>query len=356
LNPPPAGGVAILMVKPIPPYRSAAPVGPAPDGPKLLDRVRTAMRVRHYSLRTEEAYVSWIRRFILFHNKRHPADMAEAEINRFVSHLAVDRKVSPSTQTQALSAIVFLYRHVLGKEIGELEGLVRARKKTRLPTVLTRSEVAKVLAKLPHKLRLMAGLLYGGGLRQMECIRLRVKDIDFDYRQIVVRDGKGQKDRITMLPEGISKALKTHLKQVRHLHQEDLKRGYGQVYMPFALDRKYPAAARSWSWQYVFPSARLSIDPRTGVRRRHHILAQSLHRALKQAVIDAGIVKTASCHTLRHSFATHLLEDGYDIRTVQELMGHKDVKTTMVYTHVLLRGAGGVKSPMDSLKIDAEKG
>ena len=318
--------------------------------PRLLDQVRETIRTKHYSIRTEQSYVQWIRRYILFHNKRHPKDMGTHEVNQFLTHLAVKDRVAASTQTQALCAIVFLYRYVLNAELGSLDGLIRAKKKKNLPVVFTREEAGKVLKKMTGTQLLMANLLYGSGLRLMECIRLRVKDVDFGYNQIVVRDGKGKKDRITMLPETIVHYLKEHLKKVKNQHKEDLARGYGSVYLPDALERKYRGADKSWVWQYVFPSSKISVDPRSGIKRRHHVNQQHLQRAVKSAVQKSKIYKTASCHTFRHSFATHLIEDGYDIRTVQELLGHKDVSTTMVYTHVLSRGGQGVRSPVDTIK------
>ena len=317
--------------------------------PKLLDRVREAVRVRHMSKRTEEAYLQWVRRYILFHGKRHPSEMGEGEINAFLTHLAVERRVSASTQTQALCALLFLYRTVLEREVGELEGLVRARRRRKLPVVLTREEVRVVLAGLEELDRLFLTLLYGTGMRLMEALRLRVKDVDFSSNQITVRDGKGAKDRTTMLPAAVKPALQEHLKEVKRLHEQDLREGYGEVYLPYALARKYPRAPREWGWQYVFPATALSVDPRSGARRRHHLDERIFQRAFREAVKKAGIVKPATCHTLRHSFATHLLQGGYDIRTVQELLGHRSVKTTMIYTHVLNRGGHGVLSPLDSL-------
>lgn len=315
--------------------------------PKLLDRVRETIRRKHYSIRTEETYIDWIKRYIFFHNKRHPEEMSSREIEQFLNHLAVQKHVAASTQNQALSALVFLYREVLKKDFDWLANLERAKKPARLPVVLTESESRNVLAHLDDRNWLMASLLYGSGLRLMECIRLRVKDIDFEYQQITVRDGKGQKDRITMLPESSSAVLKHHLERVRLLHEKDLGDGYGETYLPYALERKYKNANREWGWQYVFPATKLSRDPRSGNVRRHHIDEKSLQRAVKNAVRAAGIEKTATCHTLRHSFATHLLKNGHDIRTVQELLGHKDVSTTMIYTHVLNRGGRGVRSPLD---------
>jgi integron integrase len=315
--------------------------------PKLLDQLRQAIRLRHYSIRTEEAYVQWAKRFILFHNKRHPQEMGRLEIEAFLTHLAVNGKVAAATQNQALNAIVFLYRQLFGREIGELEAVVRAKRPPKLPVVLSPGEARRVLDRLDGTTGLMARLLYGSGLRLMECLRLRVKDVEFEYRQIIVRDGKGAKDRVTMLPASLIEPLRAHLVRVKALHQEDLAAGHGDVFLPFALERKYPNANREWGWQYVFPSAKRSEDPRSGAVRRHHAAESVLQRAVKFAVRASGVNKPANCHTFRHSFATHLLANGSDIRTVQELLGHQDVKTTMVYTHVLQRGAGGVKSPLD---------
>ncbi len=328
---------------------SNPPEAQSQQKPKLLDQVRSAIRIRHYSIRTEEAYVQWIKRFILFHNKRHPKDMGAPEINAFLSHLAVNNNVAASTQNQALSAILFLYKEVLEQEVGKLEGVVRAKKSLKLPVVFTVEEVKAVLVRLQGSTWLMASLLYGSGLRLMECVRLRVKDVDFHYRQLVVRDGKGQKDRATMLPSRVIEPLKQHLDRVKAIHEQDLREGLGAVYLPFALDKKYPNAAKEWGWQYVFPASITSIDPRSGIRRRHHIDKTILQKAVKSAVRQAGIAKPGSCHTLRHSFATHLLQSGYDIRTVQELLGHSDVNTTMIYTHVLNKGGKGVSSPLDEL-------
>lgn len=317
--------------------------------PYLLQQVRKAVQTHHYSGRTEQTYVNWIKRLILFHGKRHPSEMGEKEINEFLSHLAVNEHVSASTQNQALCAIVFLYRHILNKEIGLLNGLIRAKKPKRLPVVLTKQEVKAVLKFLEGDKWLMVMLLYGAGLRLMECLRLRVKDVDFSTNQILVREGKGNKDRLTMLPSAVKKLLIEHLKRVRELHQHDLREGFGSVYMPYALDRKYPNAAREWGWQYVFPAPNRFVNPQMGAQGRHHSHESVLQKAVKEGMRKAGITKFASCHTFRHSFATHLLEDGYDIRTVQELLGHKDVSTTMVYTHVLNRGGRGVFSPADKL-------
>ncbi|WP_036267722.1 integron integrase [Methylocaldum szegediense] len=320
-----------------------------PSKPKLLDQVRDKIRVKHYSLRTEDAYVQWIKRFILFHGKRHPKDMSAPEVEAFLSHLATQRNVAASTQSQALSAILFLYREVLGIELPWLENVTRAKKPQRLPVVLTVQEVKSVLAHLDGRNWVMASLLYGSGLRLMECVRLRVKDVDFAMRQIVVRDGKGAKDRVTMLPDSPVELLKHYLEKVKAVHEKDLHEGFGEVYLPFALERKYPNAGREWGWQYVFPASQRSIDPLSGKERRHHLDEKVLQRAVRTAVREAGLTKPASCHTLRHSFATHLLQSGYDIRTVQELLGHKDVQTTMIYTHVLNRGGRGVVSPLDRI-------
>jgi integron integrase len=314
-----------------------------------MDQLRATLRTRHYSRRTEQAYCLWVRRFIFFHGLRHPAEMAEPEINAFLTHLAVQGKVSASTQTQALSALLFLYRHVLGRQIGELDALVRARKPARLPVVLTRDEVRAMLAPLDGDRLLMASLLYGAGLRLMECLRLRVQDIDFARNELAVRDGKGGKDRVTMLPASLAPPLKQHLRRVRAIHECDLADGWGRVPLPGALDRKYVNAAADWRWQWVFPQERRWKNTHTGEEGRHHVHPTILQRAVKDAVRTAGITKHATCHTLRHSFATHLLETGYDIRTIQELLGHKDVGTTMIYTHVLQRGGQGVRSPLDVL-------
>jgi integron integrase len=316
--------------------------------PRLLDRVREIIRIKHYSIRTEQAYLHWIRRYILFHGKRHPQELGAAELTTFLSDLAVNGKVCASTQNQALNAILFLYREVLKIALPWLEDVQRAKRPQHLPVVLTRDEVKGVLARLDGTVWLMAGITYGAGLRLLECLRLRVKDLDFSRGEILVRDGKGQKDRVTMLPRNLVDALRTHLAKVHQLHEQDLHEGFGRVYLPFALDQKYANADREWGWQYAFPSSRRSIDPRSGAERRHHCDPAVLQRAIRQAVRDAQIIKPASVHTLRHSFATHLLESGYDIRTVQELLGHSDVKTTMVYTHVLNRGGRGVVSPLDS--------
>ena len=318
-----------------------------PEPPRLLDRVRNRMRVRHYSLRTERSYIAWIKRYIVFHGKRHPQEMGQAEIEAFLTHLAVERHVAASTQNQALNAILFLYREVLGIELPWMEDVVRAKRPKRLPVVLSVQEVNQILAHMQGTNRLLASLLYGSGLRLMEAMRLRVKDIDFNYRQIVVRDGKGQNDRVTPLPGRIEAELRAQIDVVARQHADDVRAGYGAVYLPDALSVKYPNAARELAWQYVFPAKSLSRDPRSGAVRRHHVSEKSLQRAVKHAVAKAGIHKKASCHTLRHSFATHLLERGSDIRTIQELLGHKNVQTTMIYTHVMQRGGQGVLSPLD---------
>ena len=322
---------------------------PTPENPpKLLDQVQAVLRMKHYSIRTERVYLDWIKRYILFHHKTHPAQMSAPEVEAFLSHLAVAGKVAASTQNQAKSALLFLYREVLALELPWLGNVTQAKTPQRLPVVLTVSEVKSLLNRLDGTLWLMASLLYGGGLRLMECVRLRVKDVDFEMRQVTVREGKGFKDRVTMLPGSSIAPLQAHLVRVRALHDEDVAEGYGTVYLPYALEKKYPNAAKEWGWQYVFPSRSLSVDPRSGVTRRHHVDEKSLQRAVKRAAQQAGIAKPATPHTFRHSFATHLLQSGYDIRTVQELMGHKDVQTTMIYTHVLNRGGRGVVSPLDA--------
>jgi integron integrase len=318
--------------------------------PKLLDQVRHATRVRHLSYRTEQAYVHWIKRFIFFHDKRHPSEMDETHVSEFLTFLAVSRHVAASTQNQALSAILFLYHDVLKRELGWVHNVERAKKPSRLPVVFSKREVEQILLRLEGTKWLMASILYGSGLRLMECLRLRVKDVDFEYNQVVVRDGKGQEDRITMLPVSSKEPLKKHLAKVKAIHEADLKAGFGRVYLPYALYRKYPNADREWGWQYVFPATKLSREPRSGRVMRHHLDESVLRRAVKAALRAAGISKHGSCHTLRHSFATHLLENGYDIRTVQELLGHKDVSTTMVYTHVLNKGGQAVRSPLDEVK------
>lgn len=319
------------------------------QSPRLLDQVRQVIRTRHYSIRTEEAYLSWIKRYILFHNKRHPNTMGVPEIEQFLTHLAVEQNISASTQNQAFAALLFLYRAVLHQELDDHIDAVRAKKSLRLPVVMTKDEVQRLLAHLPDHQQLPAQLLYGCGLRLMECLRLRVKDLDFAQQQIVVRGGKGNKDRVTLLPQRLHAPLQRQLRYAQSLHTNDLERGYGQVYLPNALARKYPNAARDWGWQWLFPSHKLSRDPRSGLIRRHHLDPGGLQKAVKQAVKAAGLTKQISCHTFRHSFATHLLENGYDIRTVQELLGHNDVRTTMIYTHVLNQGPMGVRSPLDGI-------
>ncbi|MBJ6979243.1 MULTISPECIES: integron integrase [unclassified Luteimonas] len=315
--------------------------------PRLLDQVRIRCRTRHYSIRTERAYVGWARRFILANNRRHPRELGLAEVEAFLSSLAVRDDVAASTQNQALSALLFLYREVLGVELPWVGSVTRAKRPKRLPVVLTHAEVRALLALVDGQVGLMASLLYGAGMRLLEAARLRVKDMDFGRREIVVRNGKGGKDRRVPLPRRLEAGLLAQVERVRVLHARDLADGFGEVWLPHALSRKYPTAAREFGWQYVFPSSRLSEDPRGGTRRRHHVDEAVLQRAVKAARVQAGIDKPATCHTLRHSFATHLLESGHDIRTVQELLGHKDVATTQIYTHVLGRGAGGVLSPLD---------
>jgi integron integrase len=331
--------------------------------PRLLDRVREEIRLRHSSIRTEEAYVLWIRRFIVFHGKRHPPHMGGGAKAAVVNHppgagqlgagphkppLAVEGNVAAATQNQALNALVFLYRQVLGREIGDIRDRVRARKPRRLPVVLTPAEVKAVLSRLEGVHRLLAELMYGSGLRLLESVRLRIKDVDFAQREVLVRDGKGRRDRVTVLPQHATGALSAQLAVARALHQADLSKGYGSVFLPDALARKYPGAERDWRWQYVFPSEARSRDPRSGEVRRHHLSESAVQRAVRKAVRESGVAKPASCHSLRHSFATHLLVNGYDIRTVQELLGHRSVNTTMIYTHVLNRGGRAVRSPLDA--------
>ena len=315
----------------------------------FLTQVRDAIRVRHYSIRTEKAYVDWIKRFILFHNKRHPKEMGETEGGAFLTHLAVDGKVAASTQNQALNALNFLYKAVLDRPLAEMRNIVRAKKPQRLPVVLTQDEVRRVLQQLQGVQWLAGCLMYGSGLRLMECIRLRVKDLDFDHRAIFVRDGKGAKDRVVTLADDLIEPLRRHLGTVRTIHERDLAEGFGAVYLPHALAKKYPNAPTEWGWQYLFPSSKRATDPRSGVTRRHHINEKTVQRAVKNSVRAAGIHKPASCHSLRHSFATHLLERGMDIRTVQDQLGHKDVRTTQIYTHVINRGGQAVISPLGSV-------
>jgi integron integrase len=317
------------------------------SSPKLLDRVRWHLRVKHYSIRTEQAYVDWIRRYILFHRKRHPNEMGEKEISRFLTHLAVEKNVAASTQNQAFSALLFLYQQVLDRKLDFIDNVQRVTRPAKLPVVFTPPEARAVLAHLKGDYRLMAELLYGSGLRLMECLRLRVKDIDFGYNRITVRDGKGMRERVALLPQEVRRPLRTHLDRVKELHRQDLARGGGKVYLPFGLKRKYPNAERAWIWQYVFAASKPSLDPRSGEQRRRHVLEKNLQNAVKLAIRAARIKKAASCHTFRHFFATHLLESGYDIRTVQELLGHKNVATTMIYTHVLNRPGLSVRSPLD---------
>jgi integron integrase len=329
---------------------------PLPSKPKLLVRVREAIRTRQYSDRTEEAYVQWIRRYIFFHELRHPAEMGADEVQAFLSDLAVRRNVSASTQTQALSALVFLYRHVIGKDVGWLDKLIRAKRPRRLPVVLTADEVDQVLGHLKGTVLLVCRLLYGSGMRLLECLGMRVKDVDFQRNEITVRDGKGRQDRLTLLPATCSATLNDHLEQVRRLHEEDLRNGLGRAALPDALARKYPNADRQWGWQLVFPAASHYTDRRTGVRHRHHLHESVVQKEMGQAVRRTGLTKLATPHTLRHSFATELIRDGYDIRTVQELLGHHDISTTMIYTHVLNRGGRGVRSPADRLPIRPRPG
>lgn len=315
--------------------------------PKLLDRVRALMRMRHYSYETEKRYIYWIRHYIGFHNIRNPAEMAATEIEAFLSHLAVEKRVSASTQNQALAALLFLYRDVLSVDLPWLEKFVPAKKSAHVPVVLTKDEVKQIIGKLSGTNWLIANLLYGSGLRLTEALRLRVKDLDFGFKQIVVRDGKGAKDRFTVLPSILVEPLQKQLEAARKLHEQDLRRGLGRVEMPFALERKYPNAETEWAWQYVFPSRVLSVNPRTDKQGRHHVSPASVQKPFKTALRKSSIPKNASPHTLRHSFATHLLQDGYDIRTIQDLLGHKEISTTMIYTHVLQNNQLGVKSPAD---------
>lgn len=320
-----------------PPSRSRSP---------FLEQVRAAIRLRHYSIRTEHAYVAWIVRFIRFHGYRHPRELGDAEVSAFLTHLAVDQRVAASTQNQALNALLFLYRAVLERPLGTLHGLVHAKRPERLPVVLTTDEVARLLQCIDDTHWLPACLMYGSGLRLMETVRLRVKDVDFEHRAIFVREGKGGTDRVVTLADELIIPLRRQLQFVRQLHERDMAAGFGDVYLPHALARKYPTAGRRWAWQYVFPARRRTLDPRSGIERRHHLDESALQKAVKLAVRKAGIEKPASCHTLRHSFATHLLERGMDIRTVQEQLGHKDVRTTQIYTHVLKRGGSAVLSPL----------
>ena len=319
-----------------------------PQGKKLLDQVRDSLRVKHYSYRTEETYVDWIKRFILFHGKRHPKEMGGSEIEAFIIHLAVERHLATATQNQALSAILFLYKYVLKKEVDMPPSLVRPGRPKRLPTVLAPTEASRIISLMSGVPKIMTKLLYGSGLRLMECMRLRVKDVDFENRQIIVRDGKGENDRATVLPDSVVAELNLHLENVKALHDKDIREGYGKTNLPYALGVKYPNAGREWAWQYIFPASQRSTDPLSGEIRRHHLDESVLQRAVREAAQGAKLSKPVSPHTFRHSFATHLLQNGYDIRTVQELLGHKDVKTTMIYTHVLQRGGLAVKSPLDA--------
>jgi integron integrase len=320
----------------------------SPQRKKLLDQLRDQIRLKQYSPRTEKTYVHWVREYILFHNKRHPSEMRVPEINQFITHLVVERKASASTQNQAISAVLFLYRSLLNIELDEtaLE-FIRPKKGKRVPTVLSKQEARAIIANLTGPYKLMVQIMYGSGLRLMECLRLRVKDIDFENHRILIYDGKGGDDRITMLPQSLTAPLREHLGQTRALHQKDLAAGLGSVHMPFALGKKFPEAHKQWIWQYAFPASSISTDPHTGAMHRHHIHETALQRSIREATRIAKIDKRVTPHTFRHSFATHLLQSGYDIRTVQELLGHKDVKTTMIYTHVLQRGGLAVKSPLD---------
>jgi integron integrase len=316
---------------------------------ELLGQMRDLIRRKHYSIRTEQAYLDWAKRYIFFHGKRHPDEMGEAQIVAFLNHLAVGRNVAASTQNQALNALVFLYKQVLGRNDLALENLVPAKRPERLPTVFDRAEIERLFVYIEGTPKLVAALLYGAGLRLLEGLRLRIQDIEFERSQILVRNGKGANDRVTLLPPGLVQSIRGQMAVARQLHAKDLATGLGEVYLPYALERKYPKAATQWGWQYLFPAGSTAVDPRSGKTRRHHLGESAVQRAVKKAISSAGIHKHGSCHTLRHSFATHLLEDGYDIRTVQELLGHKDVRTTMIYTHVMNKGPLGVTSPLTRL-------
>lgn len=321
---------------------------------KLLDEVRNFMRRRHYSIRTEQSYCGWIKRYVAFHKMRSRDDLQDGErkIEQFLTHLAVDRRVAPSTQNQAMNALVFLYKRVLEEPLDQAINAERAPKKVNIPVVLAREETTKVITLMTGVHQLVVRMLYGCGLRIIECLRLRVQDVDLSMKAVTVRSGKGAKDRVTTFPETIIPTFEEHLRRVRLLHEQDSKQGYGKVYLPYALNRKYPNAASKWQWQYVFPASRISTDPRTGVQRRHHLDPSPINKAIAKAVRQAGIDKKVSAHTFRHSFATHLLQRGTDIRTIQALLGHSDVSTTMIYTHVLQQGANGVISPLDDLEVD----
>jgi len=318
-------------------------------GSKLLGEMRDLIRRKHYSIRTEQAYLEWAKRYILFHGKRHPQEMGEVQIVAFLNDLAVKRNVAASTQNQALNALVFLYRQVLGREEMTLDDITRAKRPERLPTVFDRSEIERLFVHMEGTPKLVAALLYGAGLRLLEGLRLRIQDIELERSQIIVRNGKGAKERVTLLPPALVPAIHDQMALARQLHAQDLAAGFGEVYLPYALARKYPNAARQWGWQYLFPAGNTAVDPRSGKTRRHHLGESAVQRAVKKAIGAAGIHKHGSCHSLRHSFATHLLEDGYDVRTVQELLGHSDVRTTMIYTHVMNKGPLGVKSPLSRI-------
>lgn len=333
-----------------PPLPAPVTSGALPPPPRLLDRVGQAIRARHYSPRTEKAYVGWIKRYIFFHHKRHPDEMGATEVGQFLAGLATAGRVSASTQNQAFSALLFLYREVLDRELAGLQDVVRARRSVRLPLVLSHAEVNTILRHLHGTTWLMGSLMYGAGLRLLECARLRIKDVDFVRGEITVRDGKGRKDRVTLLPAKLAEPLRAHMDRVRRQHEAELQAGLGSVELPDALERKYPRAPWEWAWQWVFPATRFHEDHKTGDRRRHHLHETVMQRDFTAAVRASGVPKPATCHTLRHAFATHLLEDGYDIRTIQELLGHSDLNTTMIYTHVLNRGGRGVRSPLDVIR------